>query len=48
MKFDGKEHYYTPVELEIGKINIERKDEEFNRLVDSTIKKKQKKILYTM
>lgn len=43
-RFDGKEHTYSQIELEIGKINILHKEEEFLRLVDFTLKKKQKKL----
>lgn len=42
--YDGKEHSYTRAELELGKLNIEGRSEEFMLLLNSTIAKKQKRL----
>lgn len=40
--YDGLEHEYTQIELELGKKNIEKREDIFFRLVDFTIEKKRK------
>jgi len=43
-RFDGKHHDYSSVELELGKINIERKAPLFYDLVSQLIKKRRTKL----
>ena len=42
-EYDGKEHTYTSAELEIGKINIEKRPKLYENLVRSFIDKKKKR-----
>jgi hypothetical protein len=37
------EHTYTDIELELGKINIEKREELFSMLVENTLKKRRKR-----
>lgn len=43
-EYDGKEHSYTKAELELGKLNIECRSAEFERLLDSSIAKKRRRL----
>ena len=42
-EYDGMEHTYTDIELELGKINIEKREELFSMLVKNTLKKRRKR-----
>lgn len=42
-EYDGIEHIYTDIELELGKINIEKREELFSMLVKNTLKKRRKR-----
>ena len=42
-EYDGMEHPYTDIELELGKINIEKREELFSMLVKNTLKKRRKR-----
>lgn len=44
VEYDGRVHKLTNAELELGPKNIEKGGEEFNKLLNSTIAKKQKKL----
>lgn len=43
-EYDGLNHPHSKIELELGKINIQHKSEEFRHLLVSTINKKEKKV----
>lgn len=42
-EYDGKSHSYTKAELELGKRNIEKREDGFYELLNSTVAKKEKK-----
>ena len=42
-EYDGKERTYSDIELELGKINIEKREELFSLLVKNILKKKTKR-----
>ena len=44
LQYDGEFHALTREELELGKLNIENRSEEFLKLLYSTIAKHQKRI----
>ena len=44
VEYDGQEHSYSEIELELGKLNIEGKSSDFKVLLNATISKKQKKL----
>ena len=44
VEYDGVTRHYTDFELELGIKNIENGGEEFKTLLDSTIKKKEKRL----
>ena len=44
-EYDGQAHSYTKIELELGKKNIESKSAEYLALLNSTIAKKEKKLV---
>ncbi len=44
VEYDGNKHDYTRSELELGKLNIESKGEEFIYLLNLTIDKKKKRL----
>ena len=43
-EYDGNNHAYSDIELELGKHNIENKSDEFYKLLFSTIAKKEKRL----
>lgn len=43
-EYDGKEHTYSKIELELGQINIMKKSSGYKELLFSTIAKKEKKL----
>ena len=44
VEYDGKKHDYTCAELELGKLNIESKSDEYIALLNQTINKKEKRL----
>lgn len=44
VEYDGKKHCYSSLELELGKLNIQNKGEEFISLLNLTIDKKKKRL----